>query len=106
MERLGGSASGWPDWAKVRPMGDCLLWAVIWKLYIQWLSLWINLEWKNGLGYILGDFFTNSSGHPGLRSNVELLVAECQNVEKVLNMLTFLKPSWQPPARAKCPAHV
>jgi hypothetical protein len=20
---------------------------------------------KNGLGYILGDFFTNSSGHPG-----------------------------------------
>jgi hypothetical protein len=21
---------------------------------------------KNGLGYILGDFFTNSSGHPGL----------------------------------------
>jgi hypothetical protein len=22
---------------------------------------------KNGLGYILGDFFTNSSGHPDLR---------------------------------------
>jgi hypothetical protein len=24
-----------------------------------------NLDLKNGLGEILGDFFTNSSGHPG-----------------------------------------
>jgi hypothetical protein len=24
---------------------------------------------KNGLGYILGDFFTNSSGHPGSGGN-------------------------------------
>jgi hypothetical protein len=26
---------------------------------------------KNGLGYILGDFFSNSSGHPGLRQPCE-----------------------------------
>jgi hypothetical protein len=25
----------------------------------------INFDKKNGPGYILGDFFTNSSGHPG-----------------------------------------
>jgi hypothetical protein len=27
------------------------------------LRLYINID-KNGLGYILDDFFTNSSGHP------------------------------------------
>jgi hypothetical protein len=30
-------------------------------------KFWINLD-KNGLGYILGDFFINSSGHPALRT--------------------------------------
>jgi hypothetical protein len=29
--------------------------------------LCVNFD-KNGLGYILGDYFRNSSGHPGLRS--------------------------------------
>jgi hypothetical protein len=31
--------------------------------FIQRLSLCINIE-KDGLGYILGKWFTNSSGHP------------------------------------------
>jgi hypothetical protein len=30
--------------------------------FIEWLHLFINID-KNGLGYILGYFFTNSSGH-------------------------------------------
>jgi hypothetical protein len=32
-------------------------------LQIEYLNLCINLD-KNGLGWILGDFFSNSSGHP------------------------------------------
>jgi hypothetical protein len=24
--------AGWPDWANFRPLGDCLPWAVFWKL--------------------------------------------------------------------------
>jgi hypothetical protein len=69
-------------------MGDCLLWAVkekhpFFDNFIPRLSLCINRD-KNGLGYILGDFFTNLSGHPGLspvleakhcRVNLSFLVA-------------------------------
>jgi hypothetical protein len=32
--------------------------------FSPWYQLCIHFE-KNGLGYILGDFFINSSGHPG-----------------------------------------
>jgi hypothetical protein len=58
-------------------MGDCLLWAVLMKIievvhiFLQ-LFPYVSSEYvlcnfdKNGLGYILGDFFTNSSGHPGV----------------------------------------
>jgi hypothetical protein len=31
--------------------------------FILFVSLWFNFD-KNGLGYILGDSFKNSSGHP------------------------------------------
>jgi hypothetical protein len=53
-------------------MGDCLLWEVTLKiteiahtyvLLFSLLMLCINVG-KNVLGYILGDFSTNSSGHP------------------------------------------
>jgi hypothetical protein len=29
---------------------------------------------KNGLGYILGCFFTTSSGHPGVRVDVDVTI--------------------------------
>jgi hypothetical protein len=29
---------------------------------------YVSILTKNGLGYILGDYFTNSSGRPGLKS--------------------------------------
>jgi hypothetical protein len=32
-------------------------------LLFSWLSLCIKID-KNGLGYILGIFFLNASGHP------------------------------------------
>jgi hypothetical protein len=35
-------------------------------------KLTIDLN-KNGLGYILGDFFTNSSGHTGCRRDIETI---------------------------------
>jgi hypothetical protein len=55
-------------------MGDCLLWAVfgntnaahIYGLLFPQLSLCINIG-KNRLGYILGNVFTNSSGHLAIR---------------------------------------
>jgi hypothetical protein len=54
-----------------RPIGECLLWAVFRKL--QMYSTFFNgksyafcFYKKNQkmLGYILGDYFTNPSGHP------------------------------------------
>jgi hypothetical protein len=69
------SPAGWPDWANFRPMGNCSLWAVSSKIqkYIdQMLDLLLSPKkvtykfwFKNGLGYISGGSFTNSSGHPG-----------------------------------------
>jgi hypothetical protein len=36
----------------------------IFGLFFKRKKLLINFV-KNGLGYVLGDFFTNSPGHPG-----------------------------------------
>jgi hypothetical protein len=61
------------DWANFRLLGDCLLGAVFltyrssphfWTTFFHCKSDVLILT-KNGLGYILGDFFTNSSGHLG-----------------------------------------
>jgi hypothetical protein len=58
-----------PDW-KIRPMDDCLLWAGILKItevahilgyFFPRLRLCITFD-KNGLCYILGDFFSQT--HP------------------------------------------
>jgi hypothetical protein len=55
-------------------MPDCLLWAVFFQnhksspnfLATFFLSIDCVLFFSNiGLGYILGEFATNSSGHPG-----------------------------------------
>jgi hypothetical protein len=57
--------------AAFRTLGDCLLWSVFEKSQ-KWLKIFchffhgklsILILTKNGLGYILGDFFANSSGH-------------------------------------------
>jgi hypothetical protein len=68
--------SGWPDWANLRPTGDCLLRAVTWiphfwactlfyfhSTSILRLSIWINFD-KIWVGLHFVRFFTNSSGHP------------------------------------------
>jgi hypothetical protein len=64
------------DWANFRSLGDCLLWAGffklkkvddIFRLLLPTIGYALSLQ-KNGLGYILGDFFTNSSGHPVCQS--------------------------------------
>jgi hypothetical protein len=60
------------DWANFRLLGDCFLWAVLWNMkmmpwflgYFFFGKSYKKLLAKIGLGYILGDFFTNSSGHP------------------------------------------
>jgi hypothetical protein len=41
--------------------------AQIWGLFFTNGKICVPILTKNGLGYILGDFFTNSSGHPGRR---------------------------------------
>jgi hypothetical protein len=60
------SRSGWLDWANFCPTGDCFLWTVYKKLkkYAAHIFglLFHNCFDKN-VGSILGDFFTNSSGH-------------------------------------------
>jgi hypothetical protein len=53
-------------------MADCFLWVffliakvdyIFWQMFPQ-LRFCINRD-KNVLGYVLGDIFTSSSGHPG-----------------------------------------
>jgi hypothetical protein len=68
---FGSRLPGRPDWANFRLLGDFLLWAVFFKLqkWHKFLGFFFHGEsnvlffTKNGLGYILGDFPTNSSGH-------------------------------------------
>jgi hypothetical protein len=68
--------SGWPDWAIFRPLGgflldkyfekltSCPMFGLLFPLYFVLIST------INGPGYILINFFTNSSGHPGQYPNV------------------------------------
>jgi hypothetical protein len=62
-------SSGWPDRANFRPIVDCWLWAIFLNSkssprFLCYFSPKCRIFDKIGLGYILGDFFTNSSGHP------------------------------------------
>jgi hypothetical protein len=71
--------SGWPDLASFHLLGGCLLLAAFWKITevvhifqllfstVKWYELILT---KHGLGYVLGDFFTNSSGHPAGGGNL------------------------------------
>jgi hypothetical protein len=43
-----------------------------WATYFHGKSYVFVLA-KNGLGYILGDFFTNASGHPGKKQDCYLV---------------------------------
>jgi hypothetical protein len=58
-----GHCVGWPD--SVQPVS--LLWTetahIFWGYFFPRLKLCNNFG-RNGLGYILGDFVTSSSGHP------------------------------------------
>jgi hypothetical protein len=60
-------------WANFRRWVDCYLWTVTWNLpicttylgyFIPRKSLSKSFDKKNCLGYFLGVFFTNWSGHP------------------------------------------
>jgi hypothetical protein len=70
--RIITSVAGGPDWAKFRLLGARLLRVVFWKLkkyvcranflgYFSAAQGYELITTKRGLGYILGDFFTNSS---------------------------------------------
>jgi hypothetical protein len=82
-ERSVGTCTDWFEWwrrsidmlARIRvtrlgefyPLGDCLLWAVFMTEICTHINfgLWnffIHFD-KNGFSYLLGDLFTNSSGH-------------------------------------------
>jgi hypothetical protein len=75
---------GWPDRANLRSMGDCVIWAVTWKLqkystffgyFIPWLIFCTNCG-KKWVGLHFGWFFTNSSGHPVWSSSFCLVFKE------------------------------
>jgi hypothetical protein len=65
---------GWPNWSNFRILGRLLTSGscfenfrsspILWASYFLQLSYVIGLT-KNGLGHILGDFFTNVSVYPG-----------------------------------------
>jgi hypothetical protein len=53
----------WPDWANFRLKVDCFLSAFLFARFSHRKRCLLILT-KPGLGYSLGDFFTNWSGHP------------------------------------------
>jgi hypothetical protein len=73
---FGGMAGG-PDWTNFRLWGEFSIVGIFFFGQIlksevaQWPSVFglysssETIFCKNGLGYISGDFITNSSGHPG-----------------------------------------
>jgi hypothetical protein len=69
-----------PDWANFRQLSECFLWAVFWK-WQEVAHIWPTffdgticalILTKIGFGYILGEVFTNSSGHRGPNCNLLL----------------------------------
>jgi hypothetical protein len=64
--------TGWSDWAQFRLLSYFFLWTVFWKIQKQPTVLGyffprksnVLILTKKRLSYILGAFFTNSSGHP------------------------------------------
>jgi hypothetical protein len=68
---------GWPDWANFGLLGIYFLWAFFWKfmklptngLLFLLEKSYVHIYFaKNELGYILGDCFVNSSGHPDYKT--------------------------------------
>jgi hypothetical protein len=96
------SVPGWPDWANFQPMGDCLFWATFWKFHKNTAHIFVLLfrqvliiykVWKV-LGYIFGDFITNSSGHPPFNKQAgwpDAFVNKiAQNVAQSIYVLSYI----------------
>jgi hypothetical protein len=72
--------SGWPDWANFGQLGDYFSlgsffvenfgWSQKIYYFFYTEKCYILLLPKNDFGYILGDFFINSSGHPVYRPSM------------------------------------
>jgi hypothetical protein len=94
------SSPGWPDWANFRLLGDSILWAVVWILQ-KWRTFlgyffhgtgYVIILTKIWLGYILGVFFINASGHPVTGNENVLLAAKVvKQSEELLNLVIFLQ---------------
>jgi hypothetical protein len=82
-----------PEWANFRPIGTCFLLAGYRKLhnkpkclrYFLQGNFYVLILTKDGLGCILGDFFTNSSGHlAGKQVNTQITHAcTCLNLKQL-----------------------
>jgi hypothetical protein len=74
--------AGWPDWANFLPMGVIVYFCsfyesslTFWTIFTPRQNFWITCD-KNGLGYILGNFYANSSGRPA-EEYIGTKVARC-----------------------------
>jgi hypothetical protein len=87
--------AGWPDWANFRLLGE---FSPIGRLFtcgqclenLGYLFSRYQLCINYGLGYILGDFFKSSSGHPGRERNTLSLIREL----KLLSLSGLLPSKW------------
>jgi hypothetical protein len=99
--------SGWPDWANFAPKVVGVLWTVflitetahIVGLLFPQLRVCTYFG-KKGLGYILGDFTANSSGHPAFntcRNNVQrrpttpIILEVCFGVRALVFVRAYIK---------------
>jgi hypothetical protein len=73
VKRKGSQSTRWPDWANgviVYPVScfENYRSNPYFRFIFSVEKMYVLLLTKNGLGYILGDFFTNSFGHPASQS--------------------------------------
>jgi hypothetical protein len=93
-----GQGTGWPDWSNFRLLGGGLLWSVLriteaaqnFGLLLFRLPVrYVLISTKEWLGYVLGDFFKNSSGHTVKASQI-IWAHVCLRVARF-----FIDPTYQ-----------
>jgi hypothetical protein len=89
--------AGEPDWVNFHLLGGCLLLGIFCKRRCanHWATFshstrYVLIFRKHGLGYILGDFFANSSGHPEGKQTLSSVYA-VEIMVRAKKLITFIR---------------
>jgi hypothetical protein len=94
---------GWPYWANFRLLGDCFLGQFYEKyssrqkcrlLFSKIKVIYILFMARNGIGYVLSVFFTNSSGRPATNLGMLQRLAAIEGILQTNLIFTGKKYFW------------